>query len=60
VFPALELWKTALCEAAMYNSRGDAGSWLINVVSSDKYFFSDSKNAAYSGPKQSLSPHAIF
>jgi hypothetical protein len=50
-----------LGEAAMYSRRGNAGSGLVRVASSDKYYFSYSKAAARSGPQaKSLAPRSVF
>ena len=45
----------------MYSRRVDAGFGLINVVSLDKYSFSDSKVAACCGPQaKSFTPHNVL
>jgi hypothetical protein len=52
---------TALGEAAMYSSRGSAGSGLVNVARSYRYCFRDSKATACSGPQaKSLVPRNVF
>jgi hypothetical protein len=50
----------ALCEATIYNRRGDARSGLINVVRSNKYSFSDSKATTCIVPQAKPLLHAAF
>jgi hypothetical protein len=45
----------------MYSRRDEAESGVVNVVSSDKYFFNDLKAAACSGPQaKSLALHSVL
>ena len=52
---------TAQCEAAMYRRRGSAGSRLVKVARSDRYYLRDSKAAACSGPQtKSFMPRNVL
>jgi hypothetical protein len=52
---------TVLYEAMMYSRRAAAGSELVKVVSSNKYYLSDSNVVACSGPQvKSLAPRRVL